>query len=171
MTDIEKLALMQAIYNEIGREIATRDPDNLRGRVNESYLRLYEQTGATGFEVRVNGKKVGTYGFPKVKAQPARQESTVEVVDWDALSEWEDDEFDLFCRTWVARNIEVIARDYFEQTGVLPDGMAIVERDIPAIPEGIKQSGTMRVQASKVAEAMGPALGEAVRGLLEGGEG
>lgn len=170
MADTEMLALMQAIYNEIGSEVKTGDPDNLRGRVNDEYLRLYEETGATSFEVRVNGQRVGTYSFPKTKAQPARQESTVEVVDYDALVAWEDSDFDTFCESWVTRNIEAVARAYFEETGELADGMAIVTREVPATPEGIRSSGTMRVQASKVAEAMGPRLEEAVRGLLESGE-
>ena len=70
MNDIERLAVEQAIYNSIGADLKTGVPDNLRGRVNDGYLAAYEQTGATGFEVRLNNVKVGTYGFPKVKGTP-----------------------------------------------------------------------------------------------------
>jgi ribosome-binding factor A len=54
-------------------------PDNLRGEVNAFYLDMYERTGATGFEVRVNGMKCGTYGFNRVKGQPERTVSEVRV--------------------------------------------------------------------------------------------
>ena len=63
LNPIERLAIEQAVYNAIGADLKTGMPDNLRGEVNAFYLDMYERTGATGFEVRVNGQKVGTHSI------------------------------------------------------------------------------------------------------------
>lgn len=170
MTDIEKLALMQALYLEIGYEVKTGDPDNLRGHVNAHYLDLYDQTGATGFEVRIGGQKVGTYGFNKTRAQPARTETSIVVGDVDALRADDSDEFNEWISSWIAAHIEELAVQYAEETGDLLDGMAVVTREVPATPAGIRPNGTLRVDGAKVAEALGANLGAAVAGLLGGGE-
>lgn len=168
--DVERLALMQALYNAIAQEVSTTKAGNLRDRVNRRYLDLYEQTGATGFEVRVHGRKVGTYGFPKTKEQPQRTVQRPEVVDAEALAACEDDDFNEFISRWVTSNLDGLAVRYFEETGELVDGMAMVSYDEPAKPAGIKTKGTMRVHPDKVAEALQGELPAVVAGLLEGGE-
>lgn len=170
MTPIERLAIEQAIYNAIGEDLKTGRTGNLRGEVNEVYLDLYQRTGATGFEVRVNGQKVGTYGFAKVRGQKERTVSELVVTDPDALLAWDDDDFDHFCANWILDHIEQLAREYAQATGELPDGMALVERTVPATPDGIKPNGTLRVDTRKVAAAMGHELPAYVAGLLGGGE-
>ena len=170
LDDVQRLAVEQALYKVLVEDVGTNRPGNLRDRVNDHYLDLYEQTGATGFEVRLNGRKVGTYGFPKTRAQPARQTSTVDVVDMAALLAYEDEDFNQFCEQWVIDHIDVLALAYFEDTGTLCDGMALVQHETPAQPAGIRRSGSLRIDPAKVADAMGPMLGEAVHGLLEGGE-
>lgn len=170
MTDVERLALMQALYSVVGAEVKTGVPGNLRDAVNDEYTRLYNMTGATSFEVRVNGEKVGTFSYSKVKGSPARVESTVKLVDAAALRRCEDDEFLEFISRWVDAHLEELARDYFSETGELVDGMAVVEHEVPAQPESIRPGGTLRIDAAKVAAAMGASLGPAVAGLLIGGE-
>ena len=128
MTPIERLAIEQAIYNAIGEDLKTGRTGNLRGEVNEVYLDLYQRTGATGFEVRVNGQKVGTYGFNKVRGQKERTVTELRVTDPDALVAWDDDDFDVWCALWVLDHIEQLAREYAQATGELPDGMELVER-------------------------------------------
>lgn len=166
---IERLAIEQAVYNAIGADVSTRDPDNLRGEVNAYYHDLYEQTGATGFEVRVNGQKVGTYGFPKVKGQPARTVTELRVTDMDALRGWESDEFDDFVARWVGENLAELAVQYAAKTGELPDGVEYVTESIPATPDTIRPNGTLRVKPERVAAALGNALPATIAGLLEGG--
>ena len=168
MTDIETLALMQALYTEIGYQVKNGDPDNLRGHVNAYYRELYDQTGATGFEVRVGGRKVGTYGFSKTRAQPARTETSVTVADADALRANPSDEFNAWLDGWIGSHLEELAVQYAEETGDLLDGMAVVTREVPATPAGIRPNGTLRVDGAKVAEALGANLGAAVAGLLGG---
>lgn len=170
MTDVERLALMQALYSVIGAEVRTGVPGNLRDAVNDEYTRLYNMTGATSFEVRVNGEKVGTFSYSKVKGRPARTESSVELVDMAALRCCEDDEFTTFISRWVDAHLEELARAYFAETGELVDGMAVVEHEVPAQPESVRPGGTLRIDAAKVAAAMGASLGPAVAGLLIGGE-
>jgi len=168
--DVERLAIMQALYNAIAQEVSTTKAGNLRDRVNRRYLDLYDQTGATGFEVRLRGKKVGTYGFPKTGERPARVVQRPEVVDAAALAACEDDDFNDFISRWVASNLDGLAARYFDETGVLVDGMALVEVEEPAKPAGIKTKGTMRVHPDKVAEALQGELPTVVAGLLGGGE-
>ena len=105
MNSIERLAIEQAVYNAIGADLKTGNPDNLRGEVNGFYLDLYESTGATGFEVRVNGQKVGTYGFSKVKGTPERTVTEVRVTDHEAMMRDDSDEFMEFCSRWLDSHI------------------------------------------------------------------
>jgi len=166
---IERLAIEQAVYKAIGADVATNDPDNLRGEVNQHYRDLYEQTGATGFEVRVNGQKVGTYGFSKVRGQKARTERIVTVTDRAALLADESDEFNDWLSAYVTEHLPELAVQYCTETGELLDGMAVVEREHPATPDTIRPNGTLRVKPEKVAAALGNALPATIAGLLEGG--
>ena len=169
MTPIERLAIEQAIYNAIGADLKTGETHNLRGEVNAYYLDQYEHSGATGFEVRVNGHKVGTYGFNKVKGRPAETVTEVVVTNVDALRAYDDSDFDAFCAHWVLDHIEAIARDYFAETGELPDGMAVMEHYVPEVPDGIKTGGTLRIRPEFVGMARAAIEGNVI-GLLTGGE-
>ena len=169
MNPIERLAVEQAVYNAIGADLKTGNPDNLRGEVNGFYLDLYEQTGATGFEVRVNGQKVGTYGFAKVKGQPEREVTELRVVDADALRADESDEFGDWLTAWLTDHLPELAVQYCAETGELLDGVEYVTETIPATPDTIRPNGTLRVRADKVAAALGNALPATIAGLLEGG--
>jgi hypothetical protein len=169
MNPIERLAVEQAVYNAIGADLKTGNPDNLRGEVNGFYLDLYEQTGATGFEVRVNGQKVGTYGFAKVKGTPERTVTELRVIDHAAMVADESDEFLEYCSRWLESHLDEIAVQYCAETGELLDGVEYVTETIPATPDTIRPNGTLRVRADKVAAALGNALPATIAGLLEGG--
>ena len=166
---IERLAIEQAVYNAIGADLKTGVPDNLRGEVNGFYLDMYERTGATGFEVRVNGQKVGTYGFSKVKGKPERTVTELRVTDADALRADESDEFNDWLTAWLTDHLTELAVQYAQETGELLDGMELVEVTTPAVPDGIRPNGTLRVRPEKVAAALGNALPATIAGLLEGG--
>lgn len=170
LSELEWLIIAQALYNAVGANIKTGNPDNLRGRVNAYFLNLYEQTGATGFEARLLGQKVGTYGFAKTKAETERTELDIEITDYAALRECQDDSWLDWQGQYVMANIGELARQYVAETGELLPGVTLVTRTIPAKPAGIRPNGTLRVKSEKVAEALGSQLGDAVRGLLGGGE-
>lgn len=169
MNSIERLAIEQAVYNAIGADLKTGIPDNLRGEVNGFYLDLYERTGATGFEVRVNGQKVGTYGFAKVKGQPERTVTELRVTDEDALRADKSDEFNDWLGAYLTDHLGELAVQYCQETGELLDGMELVEVTTPATPDTIRPNGTLRVRPEKVAAALGNALPATIAGLLEGG--
>ena len=165
---IERLAIEQAVYNAIGADVSTRDPDNLRAEVNAYYHDLYEQTGATGFEVRINGVKCGTFGFSKVRGQRAYTERVVTVTDVDALMADASEEFAAWLADYMREHMAELAVQYATETGELLDGMAVVEREHPATPDTIRPNGTLRVRPEKVAAALGNALPATIAGLLEG---
>ena len=169
MNAIERLAVEQAVYNAIGADLKTGNPDNLRGEVNGFYLDLYERTGATGFEVRVNGQKVGTYGFAKVKGQPERTVTELRVTDEDALRADESDEFEQWLADYIRFHLVDFAILFTQETGELLDGMEYVTTTQPATPDTIRPNGTLRVRPEKVAAALGNALPATIAGLLEGG--
>ena len=170
--DIETLAALQALYNAIGEEVSTTDPDNLRGRVNDYYHDLYEDTGATGFEVRVGGEKVGTYGFNKRKGQPERTETRMQVTDEALMRVWCDKDEDF--QRWIAERVNEAMPDfalqYAQETGELPDGIEAVERTIPAVPDTIRPTGTLRIKRQVVERARAMLAGGGLAGLLGGGE-
>ena len=166
---IERLAIEQAVYNAIGADLKTGVPDNLRGEVNGFYLDLYQQTGATGFEVRVNGQKVGTYGFSKVKGTPEREVTEIRVTDHAAMRADNSEEFCEWLTRFMEQNLEKLAVQYATETGELLDGMEYVTETVPAVPDGIRPNGTLRVKPEKVAAALGNALPATIAGLLEGG--
>jgi hypothetical protein len=170
MNDIERLAVEQAVYNVIGADLKTGVADNLRGQVNGFYLDLYQQTGATGFEVRLNGQKVGTYGFNRVKGTPERTVTELRVTDMDALRAYDDADFYEFCARWVLDHIGEIAVQYAAKTGELPDGVEYVTETVPATPDTIRPNGTMRIRPEKVAAALGNALPATIAGLLGGAQ-
>lgn len=167
MNEIEQLAIMQALYNVIGGEVKTGNPDNLRGRVNDIYRGYYEQSHGKSYDVQLNGESVGTYTFPKTKAEPAKTVTTIEVVDYAMLRAYEDDNWLDWIGRWTVEHIGELAREYVEQTGEVLPGVDVRVEEIPAKPAGIRPNGTLRVYPEKVAQAMGNQLGETVRGLLE----
>jgi hypothetical protein len=169
LNPIERLAVEQAVYNAIGADLKTGVPDNLRGEVNAFYLDMYERTGATGFEVRVNGMKCGTYGFNRVKGQPERTVSEVRVTDHDAMMADDSPEFVNWCGEWLVDHMDELAVQYCAETGELLDGVEVVTETIPATPDTIRPNGTLRVKPEKVAAALGNALPATIAGLLEGG--
>ena len=166
---IERLAIEQAVYNAIGADLKTGVTDNLRGEVNGFYLDLYQRTGATGFEVRVNGQKVGTYGFSKVKGTPERTVTELRVTDMAALRADRSEDFNDWLTRHIDAHLDELAVQYATETGELLDGMEHVTETIPATPDGIRPNGTLRVRPEKVAAALGNALPATIAGLLGGG--
>lgn len=144
MGPVEQFAVLQAVYKELGSALATGDPANLRGAVEGSYREVYEMTGATSFDIRLGGEKVGTFSFAKTPATEETTERVFRVADSDALWKWiAQDDGDLE-KDWCHDHAGEFARHVFEQTGVMPDGCELAEVTIPAKPAGIK-GGTARI--------------------------
>lgn len=165
---MEQLAIKQALFKVLAADVDTKDPDNLRGYVSADIIRRYQQTGAKSYDLRLEGKKVGTMGVSVSKETEERTERRFEVTDEAALDSWvRDEDARQFWDGYVTSHRAEFARWYFECMGELPGGCEMVERTIPAQPELVKGT-TMRVDPKRVARALGANLPAAVAGLLGG---
>ena len=197
MTDLEKLTIAQALYKAIAAAVSTKDPDSLRGRADVAAIKAYEATGAKGFDLRLRGRKVGTYSV-RVSKPVHRTDLAVRdraefegwcmandmaetrecwtVRDGLMLGDEERAAFDLLVRSGVIRrHIDVLvtditlvdARRHMAETGEVPDGCEAIVVDEPSRPVGT----TLRVDVALVADALGDGLPGALAGLLaDGGE-
>ena len=165
INDTERLAIMQAFYKAAGEHVSTKAPGNLRASVDEHYKRLFEETGAKTFEMRVNGQKVGTYTV-KV-SQPKTAAARFEVVDPAELLPWVAEAPAEELAAFAAFLSDEFAEWHFCQTGEVPRGCRM---GADQGQEGGKyMGGTLKVDPQLVAKALGAQLPEAMSLLLEGG--
>lgn len=150
--DIERFALEQALYKYLAERVSTKDPDSDRAMVDEHFLKLYEQTGAKSFEIRIDGQKVGTYS---VRVKKGARELKVAPIDERLYREWAID------HGYVTVDEKAMIA-HFEATGEEPDGAEIVTI---ATPEHVA-GGTVKVDEEAVAQAFGEKLPARVAGLL-----
>ncbi|MBR3318699.1 MAG: hypothetical protein IKG21_12855 [Atopobiaceae bacterium] len=162
MTEMQRVAAMQAVYNELGK-LVSKKGDTLRSQVDEQVMGFYEATGAKSYDVNIDGQKVGTYS---VTVSKASERTVLDLEDSDALDAWLATDAGLdAANDWLMGHIEQFVSDHFKSTGELPDG--VVARTVTE-PERVKGT-VLRVDARKVARAMRGELPTAVAGLLEGG--
>lgn len=163
LNPIEKLAIAQAFQNKVGKMTKTGVIDNLRGQADSMYRKLYDQTGAKSFEVKVFGQKVGTYSITTTKDEPARTDVSLEVADSAALLEW--------ALQYGFVNVDMRrVQEHFEACGEVPDGCAVVEIDVPAKQGGEFGKSTLRIDSEKVLDAIQIALPETTEMLLSDGD-
>lgn len=167
LTNKEKLIIEQAFYKAIAEDVATKNPDNLRGIVDAEYKTLYEETGAKSFDAKLNGEKVGTYSLTISKPTDSREEKICEVDDLDVLREW-DGYPQLAMHYIFDRTREAVAK-YFKDTGEVPPGCITLDVVYPGNPGGEVERTALKVDTDKVAEALGNRLPEAAMLLLGGG--
>lgn len=155
-SDIEKLIVAQAVYKIVSEEVSTKDPDNLRGRVDAHYREKFEQDGGKSYDLNLFGKKVGTYSVSVTKPKKQR---VLNVVDPVAFMAWCEDNDCIITEPDIAK-----ANRHFDYTGELPAGcsMVTVEDD-----GGKFKHGTLRINAASVNDALGGTLLPAL--LTEGG--
>ena len=170
MSDIEKLAFAQALYNSVGKLVSTKDGDSLRAAVDAEFKERYEQTGAKSYDVQINGQDVGTYSLRFSKEKPQESHTVRRVNDYEQLAKWFNDKTDEEIRYYVALNLGDYANYCFRYDGELPDGCEPQEIITAAIPKQII-GGLLKVDGAKVANAMKGQLGKSVFGLLGGGDG
>ena len=169
MNPIELLALKQAIYKAVANDVKTKEPDNLRGKIDEYYRNVYEQTGGKSFNVNLDGEKVGTYTLKFSKPRESQTIQCFVVDDYIELAEWYDKLPDEEIRMYCARNLGEIAEFYWAEYGEIPDGCQLEYIDTEPVPEQLI-SGDLRIDPKAVEKVMGERLGPAVAGLLGDGE-
>lgn len=164
MDKLEKLILEQALYKMVGDDVGTRDPHNLRGEADAYYRDMFEQTGAKSFTLRLNGQDVGTYSVKTSKgsADTCRE---VFVPDLYALSDWD---LGGLAERYALAHIADYAEFYFRETGEMPPGCSIGYEVTAGVPAGTYMGGALKVEPSKVLDAMRDSLPDAVAGLFEG---
>lgn len=172
LTDLELLAVFQALYNKIGRECATKG-DGLRAQVDEHFRELYEQTGAKSFDVLLDGEKVGTYSSRFSKPTHDELKHEYKVTDYIKLAKALDsmnESYDVdLIKKYAEQNLEEFGRWYFEQTGECLPGSEFVEYVEPGIPSQYI-GGTLKVDDSKVSQICERGLFPGIAGLLGGAE-
>ena len=166
---MEQLAIEQALYNRLGADVSTKDPDSLRGMADEQVVANYRAMGAKSYDVNVNGARVGTYSVRMSRGKDAQTVRHFEVTDDAALDAWvRGDDAQQFWDGYITSHRSEFARWYFESMGELPDGCEMVAETIPAQPSQVIGT-TLRVDADKVSAAIAGYLPTTIAGILGGG--
>lgn len=169
--NLERLAIAQALYKELGRIVGTGNPSNLRGACDEELRGLFEDSGGSAdrMSIRINGQKVGEL---TVNCTTESREERLEITDWEAFSEWRVEpkqlmEFILSEGDELER-MRQLAEWYLTTTGEMPDGCDLVETYVPG---GIFKNTTIKgITVGKVSKALGVPLVNEVAALLEAGD-
>lgn len=151
---IAKLAVAQAVYKLSAEQVSTKEPGNLRSRVDEYYRGLFEATGAKSFEIRIGGEKVGTYS---VKVTKPKKQTVCDCYNPSAYRAWCEEHG--FVKTVID---EDAAHAHFLETGEVPDGCNVSQVETPG---GQYAGGSVRVDIPAVNRALG---GEVSIALLGG---
>lgn len=169
LTDVERLAIAQAVYKVAGKLVSTKDPDSLRSHIDGGYKELYDSTGAKSFNVMVRGKKVGTYSIKTSKPAPPESRLLFKVDDYETLARWFDCIEPEMLSDYAAVNLGSFAEFVFKTTGELPDGCKLEEvRTFGS--RGQYCGGSLRIDEHAVADALGDVLPPRFVAMLEGGE-
>ena len=169
LNDVEKLAIAQAYYKSVAELVKTRDPYNLRGRVDAEMRRTYESlreslgTAPKSFDIELFGKKVGTYSITTTKPEPSKTTVELKVTNNDELLSW------AVKNGYVVVDMDAVT-DHFTAFGEVPPGCEPETIQIPEIEGGEIKSTALRINTEKVVNALGPQLETVTYKLLEGGE-
>lgn len=167
-TPMEQLTIKHALFKSLAADVDTKNPSNLRGFVSADIIDRYRQTGAKSYDLRLDGRKVGTMSVTVSKETDERHERRFEVTDEAALDRWvRDEDARQFWDGYITSHRAEFAKWYFECMGELPEGCEMADVVIPAQPERVSGT-TLRVDPKKVVRALGKELPTAVAGLLGG---
>lgn len=161
---LERLAVAQALYKELGAIVSTGNPYSLRGMVDEELRADFEEDGTDRRRITLNGVEVGKLsvkvtkpGKPKV-VQTDRTSAAIWLREQlGNLPDW--------LLGWLGSNMDAIAQAALEATGEIPDGYEV------KADKGGEFAGTTLTgcTAEKVQQATGVLLQSEVLALLEGG--
>lgn len=164
--------MFQAIYNQIGKEVSTKNADGLRARADRYFHDMYEQTGAKSYDVKLMGETVGTYSLRFKKPTNTEIVKELEVLDYVELAEWFDSMTEMFeidmLKNYVERDLGAYARWYFDQTGECLPGCDYVSKMVDAQPKQY-DGGVLKINTEKVAEVCKNGKLNGISQLLLGG--
>ncbi len=157
--DIERLAIAQAVYSELGKMVKAGG-DGLRGDIDRELMSDYASKGVDRYRLPVNGQNVGTLSI-----RFGKEKMRCYIEDVDELASWLMADGGEELKRLINGNVSTVSTwlaEHIEKTGELPDGcVGYVE---PPAPTGT----TIKVDSEKVATALGMTLPQAVVHLLGG---
>lgn len=162
---LERLAVAQALYNELGAITSTGNPYSLRGMCDEDLRADFEEDGTDRRRIIINGVDVGKLsvkvskpGKPKVVQTDVAKAATWLRAQLEERPDW--------LLGWIGARADDIAQACLDATGEIPDGYE-VRRDLGGEFAGTTLTGCT---VEKVQQATGVLLQSEVLALLEGGE-
>lgn len=166
LNDMERLAVATALEKACK---AVTDPrprhgETLRTKADDSLRELFASTGCDRVRINIGGADVGTFSLTFTLPKSGVE---LRVRDARELAEWlrcTDEGLDV--TKLIVNDIKVQAAilDAAKEYGFMPDGCYMAEVEEPARIKGT----TLRVDAEKVARALGDELPQAVAGLIGG---
>lgn len=165
LTDVEKLIVKQAIFNAIADDVKTKEPSNLRGRLDEAMKESYYGNPMAGksYDLRLLGQKVGTYSLTVSKGKPQEVRRSFEVRDVEKFKAWAQE------NGFMAIDMKAV-ESHFAATGEVPEGCAGTEVIVPEVVGGVVTRTTVKVDQAEVGRVLGPQIQPIVYALLERGE-
>lgn len=162
---LERLAVAQALYKELGAITSTGNPYSLRGMCDEELRADFEEDGTDRRRITLNGVEVGKLSVKVTK--PGKPKAVQ--VDIAKSATWLREQLEerpdwLLC--WLGARSTEIAQACLDATGEVPDGYE-VRRDMGGEFAGTTLTGCT---AERVQAATGVLLQSEVLALLEGGE-
>lgn len=162
---LERLAVAQALYKELGEIVSTKTPYSLRGMCDADLRADFEEDGTDRRRITINGVEVGKLSVKVTKPSKPKvvQTDIAKAAMWlrAQLEERPD-----WLLGWIGARTDEAAQACFDATGEIPDGYE-VRRD-----KGGEYAGTTLTGCTveKVQQATGVLLQSEVLALLEGGE-
>ena len=143
LSKLQQAMAYQALYGALG-PVVKAGGDGLRGEVDRELREIYERTGAKTYKVQVGGVQLGTYSVVESKAEPAHVEAVLDLVDEGDFEEWCDSVEGRDMARWFAAEHAQQFAEWCVSEGVMPDGVARREVEVPAKPAAYK-GGQIRV--------------------------
>ena len=164
LNDIEKVAVAQAIVN-LMNEICSPMNGKERKVVDDTFRKMFAETGSKTFDLRVGGEKVGTYQIKTTKGTPDETKVEFTVTDEATLAADGDQDFAEYLQTvWLPRNLAKAAEDFFYEVGAVLDGCDVSETFVPGQKEGVYMSNAITI--SEPRKAVAKLLGVDTRSVI-----
>jgi hypothetical protein len=173
----ERLAIEQALFNKLGEDVSTKNPDSLRYAADADMIETYRATGYKSRDVLINGVKVGTHSVRVTKGKDAQTVKRLVVRDPYALEKFIEDniiqcikaEEMPYAELYAQAMLQNFAEFVMETYGEVCDGCEVVTETVPAQAPAVNGT-TMRIDADQVARALKGYLPTTFGGLLGGAQ-
>lgn len=164
MKDLEKLALMQAMYKWLGERLSTKNPCSFRSKMDEDLFNAYTENGVDRKSIDINGEHIGTYSLSFTKAVDGVEPY---IADAKKVAKWLQTKDGYSALESIVLNNSSAVLKAVMADGELIDGIKTQEVHEPRRVKG----STLRVDVSKLQAAYKANLPSAVNEVLALGDG